>query len=417
MSTKVRLWWVGGLLVSVLIAVMVVAWGLRAGADLVTLPQALLGLLNHRALPEGLAQGNGRLEATEVDVATKIPGRLLEVRVREGDRVTAGQVVAVLDTAALEAQRRQAEAEQRRAEQEREQGLAVGEQRASELDYARRELARLERLASSGKFVAEDQLDQARTKARTAEAALRAARIQVVAAEAAIAAAQASSERIAVDIADGTLRAPRDGRVLYRLAEPGEVLGSGGKVLTLLDLTDVYLVIFLPAPAAGRVPLGGEARIVLDAAPEYVIPASVSFVAPRAQFTPKQVETQSVREQLAFRVKVQIAPELLVRYESLVKTGLPGVAYVRLDPDTPWPAKLASRLPPEPLKDAGADHDPGSDIAPGPKAVTASKRAQGLEPDQGATSGPEPESKSKTEHQPEPEPGTIGPVTTRSREP
>ncbi len=417
MSTKVRLWWVGGLLVSVLIAVMVVAWGLRAGADLATLPQALFGLLNHRALPEGLAQGNGRLEATEVDVATKIPGRLLEVRVREGDRVAAGQVVAVLDTAALEAQRRQAEAEQRRAEQEREQGLAVGEQRASELDYARRDLARLERLASSGKFVAEDQLDQARTKARTAEAALRAARIQVVAAEAAIAAAQASSERIAVDIADGTLRAPRDGRVLYRLAEPGEVLGSGGKVLTLLDLTDVYLVIFLPAPAAGRVPLGSEARIVLDAAPDYVIPASVSFVAPRAQFTPKQVETQSVREQLAFRVKVQIAPELLVRYESLVKTGLPGVAYVRLDPDTPWPAKLTSRLPPEHLKDAGANHDPGSDIAPGPKAVTASKRAQGLEPDQGATSGPEPESKSKTEHEPEPEPGTIGPVTTRSREP
>ena len=407
MSTKVRLWWMGGLLVSVLIAVMVVAWGLRAGADLATLPQALLGLLNHRALPEGLAQGNGRLEATEVDVATKIPGRLLEVRVREGDRVAAGQVVAVLDTAALEAQRRQAEAEQRRAEQEREQGLAVGEQRASELDYARRELARLERLASSGKFVAEDQLDQARTKARTAEAALRAARIQVVAAEAAIAAAQASSERIAVDIADGTLRAPRDGRVLYRLAEPGEVLGSGGKVLTLLDLTDVYLVIFLPAPAAGRVPLGGEARIVLDAAPEYVIPASVSFVAPRAQFTPKQVETQSVREQLAFRVKVQIAPELLVRYESLVKTGLPGVAYVRLNPDTPWPAKLASRLPPEPKKDAGADHDPGSDIAPGPKAVTASKRAQGLEPDQGATSGPAPETAT----------GTNGPVTTRSREP
>ena len=349
MPMKTRLRLLGAILLFALLAIAVAVWLWRTGLDLTVLPQGVLGLVTKQDLPAGFAQGNGRLEATEVDVATKIPGRLLEVRVREGDRVAAGQVVAVLDTASLEAQRRQAEAEQRRAEQEREQGLAVGDQRASELDYARRELARLERLASSGKFVAEDQLDQARTKARTAEAALRAARIQVVAAEAAIAAAQASSERVAVDIADSTLRAPRAG-LRQPIEDPtGAVLGSGGKVLTLLDLTDVYLVIFLPAPAAGRVPLGGEARIVLDAAPEYVIPASVSFVAPRAQFTPKQVETQSVREQLAFRVKVQIAPELLARYESLVKTGLPGVAHVRLNPDAPWPATLTSRLPPEPV--------------------------------------------------------------------
>ena len=372
MTKKVRLLLLWGILFSALLALTLVVWLLRIGADVAALPQAVLSLLNDQVLPEGFAQGNGRLEATEVDVATKVPGRLLEVRVREGDRVAAGQVVAVLDTAALEAQRRQAEAEQRRAEQEREHGLAVGEQRASELDYARRELARLERLASSGKFVAEDQLDQARTKVRTAEAALRAARIQVVATEAAIASAQASSERIAVDIADSSLRAPRGGRVLYRLAEPGEVLGSGGKVLTLLDLTDVYLVIFLPAPAAGRVALGGEARIVLDAAPEYVIPAIVSFVAPRAQFTPKQVETQSVREQLAFRVKVQIAPELLARYESLVKTGVPGVAYVRLKLDTPWPTFLDPRLPAVPLMGEVADRDRGAEPMPEPKPVSGS---------------------------------------------
>lgn len=208
MPMKTRLRLLGAILLFALLAIAVAVWLWRTGLDLIVLPQGVLGLVTKQDLPAGFAQGNGRLEATEVDVATKIPGRLLEVRVREGDRVAAGQVVAVLDTASLEAQRRQAEAEQRRAEQEREQGLAVGDQRASELDYARRELARLERLASSGKFVAEDQLDQARTKARTAEAALRAARIQVVAAEAAIAAAQASSERVAVDIADSTLRAP-----------------------------------------------------------------------------------------------------------------------------------------------------------------------------------------------------------------
>jgi HlyD family secretion protein len=134
--------------------------------------------------------------------------------------------------------------------------------------------------------------------------------------------------------------------VLYRLAEPGEVVGVGGKVLTVLDLTDVYMVIFLPETVVGRVPLNAEARLVLDAAPEYVIPASVSFVAPRAQFTPKQVETRSAREKLAFRVKLQIEPDLLERYEPLVKTGVPGIGHVRLDPDLPWPEDLQPRLPP-----------------------------------------------------------------------
>ena len=331
-----------------LLGVAAAGWVLVAGGDLSALPGTLHGLFGDAALPEGLALGNGRIEATEVDVATKLPGRLEDVRVREGDHVEPGQVVAVLDTDALEAQRRQAQAELRRARQEREHALAVVEQRESELDFARRDLARLQRLSGSDRFVSEEQLDQARTRLRTAEAALRATQIQVVATEAAIEAAQASIERIEVDIADSTLRAPRVGRVLYRLAEPGEVLGAGGKVLTLLDLTDVYMVIFLPATVAGRVPLGAQARIVLNAAPEYVVPAEVSFVAPRAQFTPKQVETRSVRETLAFRVKVRIDPGLLARYEELVKTGVPGVAYVQVRPETPWPEHLTPRLPPWP---------------------------------------------------------------------
>jgi HlyD family secretion protein len=265
--------------------------------------------------------------------------------VREGERVEAGQTVARLDTDTLEAQRRQAAAERRRAEQEREHALAVVEQRESELDFARRELERLERLALEGRFVSEEQLDGARTRNRTAQAALRAARVQVVATEAAVEAAQASIERIAVDIADSVLRAPRGGRVLYRLAEPGEVLGVGGKVATLLDLRDVYMVVFLPEVQAGKLALGADARIVLDAAPDYVIPARVSFVAARAQFTPKHVETRSAREMLAFRVKVRIDPELLARYEPLVKAGIPGLAYVRLDPRAAWPDDLAPRLP------------------------------------------------------------------------
>jgi HlyD family secretion protein len=298
------------------------------------------------SLPEGFASSNGRIEATEVDVASRLAGRLNEVRPREGDRVEADSIVARLDTESLEAQQRQARAELNRARQESEHAKAVVAQRESELELARRELQRLQRLSTQSQYVSEESLDQSRTTVRTAEAALRAARVQVAATEAAIEAAQASIERIEVDIDDSVLRAPRGGRVLYRLAEPGEIVGIGGKVLTLLDLSDVYMVIYLPETVVGRVPLNGEARIVLDAAPQYVIPAEVSFVAVRAQFTPKQVETRSAREKLSFRVKLQIARDLLERYEPLVKTGVPGVAYVRLDPDLEWPEHLLPKLPP-----------------------------------------------------------------------
>jgi len=130
----------------------------------------------------------------------------------------------------------------------------------------------------------------------------------------------------------------------YGLAE-ATLLAAGGKVLALLDLTDVHMTIFLPTREAGRLALGSEARIVLDAAPNYVIPAKVSFVAAEAQFTPKYVETASEREKLMFRIKVQVPRDVLEKYEPLVKTGIPGVAYVKTALDAQWPERLAVKLP------------------------------------------------------------------------
>jgi HlyD family secretion protein len=116
-------------------------------------------------------------------------------------------------------------------------------------------------------------------------------------------------------------------------------------VVTLLDLTDVSMTIYLPTAQAGRLAYGAEARLVFDAAPQFVVPASVSFVASEAQFTPKYVETAEERENLMFRVKLQIPPDLLRAHQEFVKTGVPGVATVRLDPNAEWPAELAARLP------------------------------------------------------------------------
>jgi HlyD family secretion protein len=307
--------------------------------------KSLIGsLLEGDGPPEGLAMSNGRIEAVEVDVSTLLAGRLLDVLVQEGDGVSAGQVLARVDTDALAAQLRLTQAQLEQAQKERKAALAGVAQRQSELDLARSELARARKLTAQS-FVSEEQLDRARTQVRSAKAALEAVQAQVEQAAAAISAAEAGIERVKVDLREGELKAPRDGRVLYRLAEPGEVLASGQKVLTLVDLTDVYMVLFLPEVLAGQVRLGAEARILLDAQPDLVIPARVSFVAPEAQFTPKQVETRSEREKLVFRIKARISPELLARYASWIKGGLPGVGYVRLDPTRGWPERLKSRRP------------------------------------------------------------------------
>jgi HlyD family secretion protein len=136
------------------------------------------------------------------------------------------------------------------------------------------------------------------------------------------------------------LVAPRDGRVQYRLANLGEVLGAGGKVFTMLDTGSVYMDVFLPTADAGRAVVGSDARILLDALPDRPIPATVAFGDPQAQFTPKAVETKSERDKLMFRIRVRVDPELLRQHADKVRTGLPGIAYVRLDPKVGWPARL-----------------------------------------------------------------------------
>lgn len=295
-------------------------------------------------LPEHVASGNGRIEATEVDVATRISGRLESFSVREGDLVDAGQLLAVMDTDELSARLAAAEANLHQAEQARLLAEAVVAQRESERRYAHGELARIETLVDRG-HASREQLDRTRTAAETADAALQAARVQVASAQAGIEAARAAIRQIQTNIDDSQLSTPVGGRVLYRLAEPGEVLAAGGKVATVLDVTDVYMTIFLPTSQAGRVRVGSDARIILDALPDYVVPAEVSFVAAEAQFTPKSVETRSEREKLMFRVRIRINPDLLKAYRDRVKTGVPGEAYVRLEENQPWPENLQVSLP------------------------------------------------------------------------
>lgn len=322
---------------------------------------------------EGLASGNGRIEATEIDVATKLPGRVEDILVREGDFVSAGQPLARMQIDSLQAQRDEAQARYQQALQavagaeaqvalrdsDHQAAQALVVQRESELDAAQRRLVRSETLAREGASSGQE-LDDDRARARSAQAAvvatkaqvaatraaITAARTQVTGAQSSVAAAKASVARVDADLADSLLKAPRAGRVQYRVTQPGEVLGAGGKLLNLVDLTEVYMSFFLPETVAGKVALGSEVRIVLDAVPQFVIPARVSYVSSTAQFTPKTVETVSERQKLMFRVKAQIDRELLMKHLQQVKTGLPGVAWVKVDPQVAWPVLLEKKVTP-----------------------------------------------------------------------
>ncbi len=284
---------------------------------------------------EGFVMANGRIEATEVDIATILAGRIEAVLVEEGDQVLAGETLARMDKRALEAELRRERAEVVRAREMRAVATAVSSQRDSECALTGKELERSLELFRKG-HATEERVDRDLAANLTAEAACAAARARVVEAGAAIEVADAQLARLIVDLEDHELTAPVAGQVLYRLAEPGEVLPAGGKILTIVDLEDVHMTVFLPTDDAGRLRVGGEARIVADALPDRLVAGTVSFVSPEAQFTPKEVETAAERQKLMFRVKIR-ADRNAAR---LLKPGMRGIVLIRLDPTTPWPDEL-----------------------------------------------------------------------------
>jgi HlyD family secretion protein len=282
-------------------------------------------------LPPGIASGNGRLEADEIDIDTKFAGRIAKLFVDEGDMVFAGQVVAMMDTRDLEASLKKFEALVSMGQRALDEAKANLAQQETRLKLAQQELDRASALVPKG-FATVELLDQRRQQMNAAVAAENAATYKIAQAQHALDAATHDVDLYRVNILDNALVAPREGRIQYRVANIGEVLPAGGKVFTMLDTSHVYMDIYLPTAQAGRVRLGSDARIVLDAYPAHVIPAKVVFVASQAQFTPKTVETKEEREKLTFRIRVRIDPERLRGRAEIVRSGLPGVAYVRTDP-------------------------------------------------------------------------------------
>ena len=351
MKKKILLW-------SVLVAALCGAFGLYSF------------IINRKPYdPTKFVMGNGRIEATEVTISAKLPGRIEKIYIEEGDLVTNGQKLVEIQTDELRADLLEAQASLAEAEaavKEAESAIAVKEAEAesakgtvaekkSQLRGSENKERRFKSTASGALPITEiedvetmvqshkAQLMSAEASAKKAEAEVLSAKSRLEVARANVEAQKAAIARIEVDIKDSTIVAKHDGRIQYRIAQLGEMVGSGAGILNLVDLTDVYMTLFIPEKTIGRIAQGAECRIVLDAIPEWPIPANISYVSSIAQFTPKTVETEVEREKLMFRVRARIPADRLKKYIEYARTGLPGVAYVRLDPKAEWPDFLKAK--------------------------------------------------------------------------
>jgi HlyD family secretion protein len=337
------------------VGVCAIAIGAEPRRDVSLVPSAyaqgmirnLIARLRGQTLPEGVVKSNGRIEATQVDVSSKYAGRLAEVKVEEGSSVTQGQVIARISSPEYEAQLRAAQADVQKANDALAAAEAEITSRQSALEFAKSDFERGQELMKTG-FITKQVFEQRKRNYDSAVAAVKSFTSQRDQALSHIANAEAEVDRIQSIIDDLTLVSPRLGRVQYQLARAGEVVAAGAPIVTILDLSDVYMTVFLPAADAGRLTIGDEARIILDPVPDYVIPATVSFVAADAQFTPKTVETSDERAKLMFRTKLKVDPQILQQFYTRVKTGVRGMGFVRIKADVEWPADLQVKLPKAP---------------------------------------------------------------------
>jgi HlyD family secretion protein len=361
------------IVVLVLLAACALPWSERTGAPLVSPAHAegpirnLIARLRGGQLPDGIVKSNGRIEATQVDVSSKYAGRLAEVTVEEGSPVTQGQVIGRISSPEYEAQLRAAQSDVQRAKDALASAEAEISARESALEFAKSDYERGQELMKSG-FITKQTFEQRKRNFDSAIASVKSFTSQRDQAQSAIKASEAEVDRIQAIIQDLTLVSPRNGRVQYQLARAGEVIAAGAPIVTILDLTDVYMTIFLPAADAGRVGLDEEARIILDPVPEYIIPANVSFVAADAQFTPKTVETQDERAKLMFRIKLKVDPQVLQQFYTRVKTGIRGLGFVRTKSGVAWPDDLQVKLPKPPAQTPPAQPDAKASTTPAPDA-------------------------------------------------
>jgi HlyD family secretion protein len=312
---------------------------------------------------------NGRLEAPSVDVAPKVTGRVVEVLVREGDRVKAGDLLMRLDIGetaiAVDASRAAVEAAEARARDlaagNRPQDIRAAEaqvaDRRAAVDLAKRELERQQFLLSR-KVGTERDVDRAKTELERAQAALQVAENQFKLAKEGfrpfqkqqardeITRAQAQLRQSQTLASESELRSPGDAIVLHRLVEPGQLLAAGTPGLTLAFTTRLYVRTFIPETKLGVVRQGQPAEVTVDAFPGRTFPARISEISMDAEFTPKAVETRNERINLVYGAKA----DLDAGWKEPLVPGQPAevIVHVQAQPAPPQQSQAAPAPSPSP---------------------------------------------------------------------
>ncbi|MGD0836757.1 MAG: HlyD family efflux transporter periplasmic adaptor subunit [Polyangia bacterium] len=318
--------------------------GILAAGLLVAL---VLRVRHLRAAEHGPAGGSGVIEGVDVNVTSRISARITKVNVREGDVVKTGDVLVELDCIDQNAALTQAKAQLSSAQenfQAAEANASSASQNASgafqnvsaaksQVDVlkaqekvARADLARVEELVKSG-TLSQSALDEARSKDlallsqiaaqsdvksmnKNQAGALRAsgagARSQVGAARDHVTEAMASVARADIAVNECKLLAPRNAMVVTRNLEPGEAVQAGTNVLALTDVTEARTRFYLPNAELAAAAPGRKARVVADAYPGQTFEGTIFYVSPRAEFTPRNVQTREDRERLVYAVEVRI---------------------------------------------------------------------------------------------------------------
>lgn len=300
------------------------------------------GKLKTEELP-GIVAVNGRLELKRLDIATLYSGRVEEIYVQEGDEVRPEQNLARLSSSISQTQVDAANAQKQQAQETVTRAAAQIDSQQQQLKVAKLDLDNAQKLRREN-LVSATELDRRQANYRAALAAVNTAKAAKAEAEAAVNKAQAQLDQAQSQNSDMLIKAPKAGWVEYQIAEVGNVLGVGDKVISLLDPTDTYINVFLTSHQMNRIKIGDDARIVLDGV-DAVFPARITFVSNNAQFTPKAVETTEERAKLMFKVKLQVPQEIALQYERFLKGGMTAMGYVKYSPDVEWSERLAVKLP------------------------------------------------------------------------
>lgn len=293
--------------------------------------------------PAGVAVVNGRLELDRIDVASLYAGRVEEIYVQEGERVEKDQPLARLSSTQVTAQLNAAKAQKMRAVEAVARSQAEIDSYQQQANVAKLDLDNARKLKRDN-LVSATEVARREASYQAAAAGVAAAKAAKAEAQAAVDQAEADIERIADMDTDMVIKSPINGRVEYKIADVGNVLGAGGKVVSVLDLNDVYINLFLPSYQSNQLKIDDEARIVVDGI-DAVFPANITYVASEAQFTPKSVETTEERAKLMFKVKLQVPQDVVKQQQALLKGGMTALGYVKYDPQAQWPAHLQVKLP------------------------------------------------------------------------